>query len=270
MKNNVSVNGKHTIPAVNKALELVRVLAEEEGETTTKALAIRLGVPRTTCYRILRSLVGRDWVRPVEGGRHVLSLGLLPLLQPLRQVESMAEAVRPALEALATQAQMTSKVSVRQGDYAVTIARCESPQQTSVAVRIGASFHLAYGSSGAVLLNGMEEEEIQDILKRAPEDCWSHQEPADVWKRLKDLQAKGWCADVGTYRQSVNAISTPLRDARGGVLAVMTLIGFPHELPPERLAGPAKLLSEAARRAEKELRAISSPRGPGKGTKASK
>jgi IclR family acetate operon transcriptional repressor len=270
MKNNVSVNGKHTIPAVNKALELIRVLAEEEGETTTKALAIRLGVPRTTCYRILRSLVGRDWVRPVDSGRHVLSLGLLPLMKPLQQVGHMAETVRPALEWLAAQAQMTAKVSVRQGDYAVAIARCESPQQTSVAVRIGASFHLAFGSSGAVLLSGLEEEAVQDILKRAPEECWAHQATADVWKRLKDLQAKGWCADVGTYRQSINAISAPLRDARGGVLAVMTLIGFSHELPPERLVAQAKLLSEAARRAEKELRAISSPRGPAKATKAGK
>ena len=160
----------------------------------------------------------------------------LPLMKPLQQVEHMAEAVRPSLEWLAAQAQMTAKVSVRQGDYAVAIARCESPQQTSVAVRIGASFHLAFGSSGAVLLSGLEEEAVQDILKRAPEECWAHQATADVWKRRKELQAKGWCADVGTYRQSINAISAPLRDARGGVLAVMTLIGFSHELPPERVS----------------------------------
>ena len=60
---------KHTIPAVNKALELVRLLAEEKGETTVKALALRLRVPRTTCYRIVRSLLARDWIRALEGGR---------------------------------------------------------------------------------------------------------------------------------------------------------------------------------------------------------
>ena len=98
MKSISAAEKKHTIPAVVKAQELIRLLAEEGGETTNKALAARLRIPHTTCYRILRTLVGGDWVRPVEGGRHVLSLGLLPLLKPLQQVEHLAELVQPALE----------------------------------------------------------------------------------------------------------------------------------------------------------------------------
>lgn len=248
-------NGKHTIPAVCKTLELVRLLAEDGGETTTKALALRLGIPRTTCYRVLRSLMSKEWVRQVEDGRHELSLGLLPLLQSLRQVERLADAVQPALETLALRAQLTAKVSVRQGEYAVTVARYESPRETSVAARLGASFHLAFGSSGAALLSGLADTEVRRVLDHAPEECWEHQSPRDVLDRLKELHAKGWCADVGTYRPSCHAISVPLRDASGGIVAAMTLVGFPHELPSERLATPVKMLLEAARRAEAVLRA---------------
>ena len=243
-------NEKHTIPAVMKTLELVQVLAEGEEETTTKALSIRLQVPRTTCYRILRSLVAKDWVRPLQDGRHALSFGLLPLVRPLQRVEQVGKAVGLALEQLATQAQMTAKVSMREGDYAVTIARCESPQQTSVAMRLGASFHLVMGSSGAVLLSALEPAEVQLILKRAPKGCWELQKPAEVQNRLKMLRSKGWCADLGTYHRGVHAVSAPLHDVGGGVLASMTVIGFPHELPPERLPSVAKLLLEAACRAE--------------------
>ncbi len=248
---------KHTIPAVKKALELVQVLAEGEEETTTKALSIRLQVPRTTCYRILRSLVARDWVRPLEDGRHALSFGLLPLLRPLQRVEQVAKAVGPALEQLATQARMTAKVSMREGDYAVTIARCESPQQTSVAMRLGASFHLVMGSSGAVLLSALEPAEIQSIVKRAPKACWELQKPEEVHNRLKMLRAKGWCADLGTYHLGVHAVSAPLRDAQGNVLASMTVIGFPHELPSEQLPSAARLLLDAASRAEAAIQGTS-------------
>ncbi|MBM3862029.1 MAG: helix-turn-helix domain-containing protein, partial [Verrucomicrobia bacterium] len=235
MKAAPSNNGKHTIPAVIKAMELVRVLAEEAGETTTKALAIRLGIPRTTCYRILRSLTAKDWVRPLAGGRHELSLGLLPVLNPLRQVEALANAVEPVLETLALQTQLTAKVSVRQGDYAVTIARCESPQETSVAVRIGASFHLAFGSSGAVLLSELKADEVAAILERAPEECWEHQGRDAVARRLRELRVKGWCSDLGTFRASCHAVSAPVRGAQGKVAAAMTVIGFPHEVTPARL-----------------------------------
>lgn len=253
-------SAKHTIPAVCTAMDLLRLLSEEPSDTTTKALAWRLGVPRTTCYRILRSLILKDWVRTVEGGRHELSLGLLPLLNPLQHVEQLAHTVQPALDALAMRTQLTAKVTVRQGDYAVTVARCESPQQTSVAVRLGASFHLAIGSSGTCLLSDLDADEVDQILDRAPEECWVSQDPDDVHRRLRELRHAGWCADIGLYSQSCHAVSAPLRDAQGEVMAAMTVIGFPHELPRERLAAPVKMLTEAARRAEKELRKLISER----------
>jgi len=245
---------KHTIPAVIHAMEVVSVLALQDDEATSKSLAIRLGIPRSSCYRILKSLVSQDWVRVVDGGRHMLSLGLMPLLAPLRQAEHIALAAKPAIEALSRHAQMAAKITMRQGDYAVTVARAESPRQTSVAVRLGAAFHLAFGSSGAVLLSGMPKSKVDAILKRSPADCWLNQDPQDVAKRLRDLDKKGWCADFGTYRETVHAISAPIRDFRGNVLASMTLIGFAYELPLERLAEPAKLLLQATRRAEGELR----------------
>jgi DNA-binding IclR family transcriptional regulator len=254
MKESSVPNLKHTIPAVNKALELVRVLANEPAETTTKALAFRLGVPRTTCYRILRSLVAKDWVRPVAAGRHELSLGLLPLVKPLRGIEQLAETLQPVLETLAQRTQLTAKLSVHQGDYAVTIGRVQSPQETSVAVKLGAAFHLAYGSSGACFLSGVAPRELADLLERAPRECWALQKPADVSRRLKELKAQGWCADLGTFRPSFHAVSAPLRDRHRRVVAALTIIGFPNEVQGDRLPALAKHLLDAVRQAEKELR----------------
>ncbi|MPN41168.1 hypothetical protein SDC9_188710 [bioreactor metagenome] len=178
-------------------------------------------------------------------------------------MEQVAKAVAPALEQLATQVKMTAKVSMREGDYAVTIARCESPQQTSVAMRLGASFHLVMGSSGAVLLSALQPAEIQLVVNRAPKACWELQKPVEVQNRLKMLRSKGWCADLGTYHRGVHAVSSPLHDADGGVIASMTVIGFPHELPSERLPSIAKLLLEAASRAEAAIRVATIGSSPG-------
>ena len=80
-------NPKNTIPAVNRTLDLVRILAEGEAETNTKALALRLGMPLTTCYRVLCSLIGRGWVQRVADGRHILSPGLNLMLPTLIRTE---------------------------------------------------------------------------------------------------------------------------------------------------------------------------------------
>jgi len=102
-------NPKNTVPAVNRALDLVQLLAEDGAETHTKALALRLGVPHTTCYRILRSLMGRGWVQRLANGRHALAPALT-LVQAARQSrqELRRLGAPPAVENPAPRADITA------------------------------------------------------------------------------------------------------------------------------------------------------------------
>jgi len=243
----------HTIPMVNKALELIRMVATDGIETTTKALASRLGLPRSSCYRILRSLVAQDWIRPVTNGRHELSLGLLPVLQSLRRYETMVDAFDPVIRSLALKTQLTVKVTVHQGDDAVTIARSESPRETSVGVRVGAAFPLAYGSSGAVFMSDLTAEAVAEILERAQPVCWERQTTADVAARIREVQTKGWCADFGMYRSNCHALSAPIRDSEGRVVAAITALGFSDEVMSGNLRELSAAVVGAARQAEAAL-----------------
>lgn len=243
----------HTIPMVNKTLELIRLISEDNEETTTKSLAICLGMPRSSCYRILRSLVAQDWIRPVAGGRHELSLGLLPVLQSLRRFETLVEAFDPVIRSLALKAQMTVKVTVRQGDDAVTISRSESPRGTSVGVRVGAAFPLAYGSSGAVLLSDLPDDQVAGILGRAQDVCWERQTRKDVSRRVHEVRSKGWCADFGMYRSNCHALSAAIHDPQGRVVAALTVIGFSDEMTNENPLELSTAVARAARQAEEAL-----------------
>lgn len=247
----------HTIPMVNKTLELIRLITENKEETTTKSLAICLGLPRSSCYRILRSLVAQDWIRPVAGGRHELSLGLLPVLQSLRRYEALVDAFEPVIRSLALKTQLTVKVTVHQGDDAVTISRSESPRGTSVGVRVGAAFPLAYGSSGAVLLSDLTDEQVSGILGRAHDVCWERQTRKDVALRVREVRIKGWCADFGMYRSNCHALSAPIHDSQGRVVAALTVIGFSDEMVNESPRELSLAVTAAARQAEAALPNVS-------------
>lgn len=236
---------RHTVPAVLKAADMLSLIAGEGADTTIRGLAGSLGIPRTSCYRILRSLIARDLVRSLEDGRHEVSLGLLPLVAPLGSVEGLVEAVRPALVALAAGTGLTAKLSVRRGDHAVTLARQESPQAAHIAVRIGAAFHLALGSSGSVLLSALGRKDIDDVLARAPAECWGHQRPEDVWQRIRQVRSKGFSWDFGGYRSNCHGVSAPVMDASGMVCGAVTLVGFPQEVTRQNLPGLARALKKA-------------------------
>jgi DNA-binding IclR family transcriptional regulator len=246
-------NPKNTIPAVNRALDLVRILAEGEDETNTKALALRLGMPPTTCYRILCSLIGRGWVQRVTNGRHVLSPGLRPVLQPLLWAEQVTHVMQPRLFELAGRVHSDVTLSLRQGDYAVTIAHGGAAQRAPVSAFGGAAFHLTTGSSGAVFLSRCKDDAIREVLHRTPPVCWTHQRPEDVWQRIKACRAKGWCADRSASRQRLNSISAPLCNERREIIAAMTLVGGRLEHSSRPMAVPVETLIQAARQLEKEL-----------------
>jgi DNA-binding IclR family transcriptional regulator len=218
----------HTIPVLRKAIGLLREIAAG-GDTTTKALAHQTGAPHSTAYRILQTFMAEDWVRPVSGGRHELSFGLLPLLQPLLRHELLIEAVRPHLAALAKDTGLAAKLSVRQGSQAVALVRAESPRETSISVRVGASFHLALGSSGAVLISDLRPDERAALLDQAPKTCWDHQSPADVEARVTECRRTGVCGDFGGYQPHVHALSSAVRDRSEGIVGAITLVGFAQD-----------------------------------------
>lgn len=237
----------HTVPILKKAVAVLKAVAEGREETTTKALAYSLGIPASSVYRILQTFLSEDWVRAAPGGRHELSFGLLPLLEPLARHEFLIETSRPHLARLAAETGLAAKLSVRQHDRAIALARVESPRETAVSVRVGATFHLALGSSGAALISELSAAERNRVLDGAPAGCWERQTRADVDKRIAECRRTGACADFGGYQPSVHALSSPVRGQAGDIVGVFTLVGFADDFAGRRAkAHRDRLLAAAA------------------------
>lgn len=224
----------HFVPALQKGIAIMRLISERRGPSTTKAIAKSLDLPHSTAYRLIQTFVAADWVRPVDGGEHEISYGLLPLLQPLVHNELLIENVRESLVRLSRESGLTTKLSVRQGNSAITVFRVESPRPTSIAVRIGSPFHLTLGSSGTVLLSSLSEHEKKQIIQDAPSEAWSFQKKNDIYRRLEEFEKRGICEDPGKYRPTTHAISTALRDRSGIILAALTIIGFREDFAKGR------------------------------------
>jgi DNA-binding IclR family transcriptional regulator len=187
-------------------------------------------------------------VRQVEGGQFELSFGLLPLLQPLVRHELLIETVRDPMLALSRDTGLTTKLSVRQGNFDITIFRAESPRSASVHVKMGGAFPLVIGASGAVLLSALDESTRQRIIEAAPPECWKFQNRVNVARRIRQVIRTGVCADAGSYRPTIFAISAPLRDRSGAVIAAVTAIGFREDFAGAQLKAHQRTVMETAAR----------------------
>lgn len=225
----------HTVPVLCKAIRVFAAVAHSRGGVTTKELAVSLGISPTTCYRILKSFVAEGWLSARRDGTFELSFALVPLLRPLLHHEVLIETVAEPLRQLAAATGLTAKITVRQGDDAVTLFSASSPKSTAITSRVGSVVSLAIGSSGAALLSALPDSEIAALLDRAPPEVWQLQDRADVQRRLREARREGCCYDHGSFQPHIHTLSAPLVVADRAITAALTLLGFPQDF-----AGPAR------------------------------
>ncbi len=236
----------HTVPVLCKALRVFAEVARSRGGISTKALALSLGISPTTSYRILKSFVAEGWMSTRRDGTFELSFALVPLLQPLLRHEILIETVTEPLRQLAASTGLTAKITVRQGDDAVTLFSASSPKSTAITSRVGSVVSLAIGSSGAALLSALPDSEIAALLDRAAPESWKLQDRADVQRRVREARRDGCCFDHGSFQPHIHTLSAPLVVEDRGIIAAITLIGFPQDFEGAARAALARQVKYTA------------------------
>lgn len=246
------IKQQNSIPALSKSIAVLKAIAGGMQNYSIAELAREVGVAHTTCYRIVQTLVDADWLRPRAGGvGYELSYGLLPMVEPFLNHRVLIDTIHPIVEKLVADTDLSAKVSVRQGDDAVTVYRVESPKPMSLSGRVGVRFSLVYGSSGSCLLSALSDATIKRILGEVSDKAWKHQKPEDVLERITSVRQDGICIDPGHFHPQVHTMSTPLVDGGGNMLGALTLLGLPEDMNPKALAENRKLLIKANKQCNK-------------------
>jgi DNA-binding IclR family transcriptional regulator len=236
-----------------KAIFLLEEIADQSSKLTVKSLARHLNLSYPSTYRIVQTFLYADWLRLSESGILEISPSLHMKLDKEKKQQRLVAQLKPLIDQLCTDSQLTVKLSVRSENEAISLYRATSPRPTGIASQLGARYHLAAGSSGATLLSGLPKNEIESILKTAPDYYWQHQKKKHVLDRIAQVQENGYCLDAGQFYPDLRTISIPVRDISVRVLAAFTLMGFPSDFSEENWPGLRKLIQEIAPKIKEAL-----------------
>jgi DNA-binding IclR family transcriptional regulator len=234
------------IPILHKAIEVLQAVAEDGGARTQARLALQLSLAPSTCHRILKTFTAVNWLRAMPSGGYEISLGLLPVVRSLGNYQRIFDQFQRPLDELVAQTQLMAKISIKQGERAITVFRVESTRDVFPTSKIGASFPLAYGSSGACLLSGLPDAEIEVLLKTSPKDVWKLQSREDVWQRIRQVRTKNVAHDAGHYCPRLQSVSAPVRSGTNDVFCALTLLGWPEDFAGKHLANVKAHVMQAA------------------------
>lgn len=238
---------EHTIPAVENTIALLEYLGKCEDGATHAELSSELGMSTSTCYRIIRTLLFAGWLKRLPANRYDIDSGILAAARKVADEIDRFNDTIPILEKLANQTRMEAKISIRRGDYQITLHRAESPRPVAVSGRVDAQFPIIEGSVGATLLLDSDKKEIENLVQDCIEDIEEKNQPTLLLSRIDEVRQNGYCLNRNN-RWRICALSAPIYDRKANVVASLTLIGWEEDFGDNKLVKVSTLVKSAARR----------------------
>ena len=142
----------YSAPALDKALDILELLAGEAGGLTQTEIAERVGRNVSRIYRVLATLERRGYLtRDDRSGRYVLSMALFDLAHRHPPLRGLVQLAAGPMRALADAVRQSCNLAIDDAGAVRIVAQAESPADFGYHVRVGARFPLETTATGAVL-----------------------------------------------------------------------------------------------------------------------
>ncbi len=213
----------YAVPALEKGLDVLELLATLSAPITPSQIAQRLGRSLQEVYRVVLALERRGYiVRPPGEEALVLStqlFGLATMFPPFRR---LVDAAQPIMNALALEASQACHLVVLDGLNQRIVAQVDSPAAIAIRLRVGAASPAVRGASGRTIL-AFQPSSIQEwmLLESQPIQPPGWLETCRA--RIAGIQDHGYELVEGEVVHGVFDVSFPILDAEGRSLAALTM-----------------------------------------------
>ncbi|WP_245844051.1 IclR family transcriptional regulator [Sphingomonas spermidinifaciens] len=237
-------------PALEKGLEILTFLAQQEDPLTLTAIVQQMGKSSGELFRLLQVLQTHGFVAQSREG-YVLTPKLLQIGMERPPLRNLVEVALPAMRRLANDTEQSCHLGLISGSEMVVIARMESRQRLGFSVRLGYRQPLHLTGSGMVLY-AFQPPAIQAEWEASFSPRLSGSGLADFRRRASEVHAAGHAALPSAFTNGITDLSAPVM--RGDRAAAALTIPFVEmRTQSVSMAAAATRLVEAAQAISESL-----------------
>lgn len=221
----------YSIKTVDRALDLLEILAEHEEGIGLAELAAKVKLSRNGAFRILQTLHAKGLVeKGAKVGTYRLGFCSVTLAQKLMKNMSVVNYAHPVLEDLARTLHEDVYLTVLKDDDVLFLDMVDCDQQIKTTPLLGRMVPLLTNAAGKV----MKSFDSRDVLwRRFKRKGTNELEKLD--EELKEIRARGVAVDSGGLGDGIISVAVAIRDYTGKVVGAITLIGPSFRVLAERL-----------------------------------
>ncbi|MCP5538025.1 MAG: IclR family transcriptional regulator [Akkermansiaceae bacterium] len=246
---------EYRIPSIANTCAIFQLLTSSRKAMTTSAIAKELDLPRTSVFRIMRTLEVEGMVRCIDKsyvmGHRLINLGL----QVVSQIPERNLCV-PILQALTKATQESSHFAILSGANALLIEVCDSPHALRVASRPGTLADMHCSASGKVMLAYSTKEARNDLLDRikfVKRTENTHTSKESLLPELDEIRRVGYAVDDVEYHDHVRCLGAPVFNALNQVVGVIGITAAKSRFTKALIPEVSKKVIAAANDLSKKL-----------------
>jgi DNA-binding IclR family transcriptional regulator len=246
---------QHLTPNLVKALEVLKLLAENEQGLSSSDIEKRVSIARTTAFRILKSLCHKEMAQKRGGlyfaGPMLYEVGLQALSRlPLRQ-----RAV-PVLQELTRRTGHTSHLAVPSGWHSLILEVCDSSAPIRVASRSGTLADLHCSATGKIFLSYLYRDRLKEFCTQVQPQARTEKTAIDIvslTKMTEEVPGQGFAIDNEEYHAGVRCLAAPVFDMQHQVIAAVGITGPATEILIETIPSLSKIVIASAANLSRSL-----------------
>ena len=247
--------------SLDKSLQLLEVLSNDQDALSLAALSEKLGFPKSTVHHILQTFIPYGYVaQDHETKKYSLGLKFLLMNKKILDDFYVRKVAHKYLLRLSDECKDNILLSIFRNGSVVYIDKVTDPTRLSLGIYIGYSTEPHATATGKVFLSDIPPDRIREMYKGKPLKKYAKRTITDIDKLITEIRKvknQGYSIDNEEYYEGVRSIAAPIR-VGGDIIAAMSVGGSIVTMTMEYMMGKIKdLLLKTAKEISAEMDVIS-------------
>ena len=237
--------------AVERALAMLEVVAQESGGLSNAEISRKLNIPKSSASYLLRTLETQGYLtRDEESGKYRVGLKILSLSRGALSGLDVRGVALPIMRHLTQQTGLTCHLAILDGSDAVYIEKVEPEGFIRMDTWVGRRMRVHATSVGKALVAHIPQERLEQILRKSGMEKRTPKTIITLPRLVKELEkvrAQGYAVDDEENNLGARCVGAPVFNDRGTIEAGLGLSGTAQQVSPQTMPRILEALKDAAR-----------------------
>ncbi|WDD91967.1 IclR family transcriptional regulator [Burkholderia sp. FERM BP-3421] len=224
-----AAEANYIVPGLERGLRLLAEFTPREPVLGAPELSKRLGIPRTTVFRLLQTLESMGFLERVDRDRNY-RLGVAVLRLGFEYLSSLelTDLGLPVIEGLREATGFTTHIVIRDGRDVVFVAKAQSLASAFSSVRVNAGTRLpAHATThGHVLMGDLSLDALRALYPEPRLERATPHTPTTVdalYALVRADAARGYGLSHSSFERGISVITAPVRNDTGKIAACLAV-----------------------------------------------